>query len=59
MDRTHQKLFSVYLIHSLALQMSVVQLFIGDQMAVVAHLVGEDTVGPIVKEVRNSSIAIC
>ena len=40
-----QKLFSVYLIHSLALEMSVIQLFVGDKMAVVAHLVSQDTIG--------------
>ncbi len=38
-------LFSVYVIHSLPTLMSVVQLFVGNRMAVVAHLVGEDTVG--------------
>ena len=39
------KLFSVYLIHSLPLEMSAIQLFVGDKMAVVAHLVGPDTIG--------------
>ena len=45
------KLFSVYLIHSLALEMSVIQLFVGDKMAVVAHLVTEDTVGRMDEQV--------
>ena len=40
-----QKLCSIYLIHSLPLEMSVIQLFLGDQMSVVAHLVGRDTIG--------------
>ena len=48
-----QKLFSVYLIHSLALEMSVIQLFVGDKMAVVAHLVTEDTIGSMDEEVRE------
>ena len=39
------KLFSVYLIHSLPLEMSAIQTFVGDKMAVVAHLVGPDTIG--------------
>jgi hypothetical protein len=53
-DISGKKLFSVYLIHSLALEMSAIQLFVGDKMAVVAHLVGKDTVGPMfVKDVRN------
>ena len=45
LDAWGKKLFSVYLIHCLALEMSVIQLFVGDKMAVVAHLVGEDTMG--------------
>ena len=50
---TGQKLCSVYLIHSLALEMSVIQLFLGDKMAVVAHLVSADTIGPMDEEVRE------
>ena len=33
-----KKILSVYLIHSLPLEMSAVQVFVGDKMAVVAHL---------------------
>jgi hypothetical protein len=36
---------TVYLIHSLPLLMSAVQIFTGDQMAVVAHLVGLEQIG--------------
>ena len=36
---------TAYLIHSLPLLMSAVQIFTGDQMAVVAHLVGLEQVG--------------
>ena len=36
---------SVYLIHSLPLKMSAIQIFVGDKMACVSHLVGEDTIG--------------
>ncbi len=45
LDSTGKKLFTVYLVHSLPLEMSAVQLFVGARMAVVAHLVGADTVG--------------
>ncbi len=38
-------MYSVYLLHSLPLSMSAVQLFVGDRMAVVAHLVGPETLG--------------
>ena len=44
-DMEGTKLFSVYLIHSLPLEMSAIQTFVGDKMAVVAHLVGPDTIG--------------
>ena len=36
---------TVYLLHSLPLRMSVVQVFVGDRMACVGHLVTEATVG--------------
>ena len=36
---------TAYLIHSLPLAMSCVQLFAGDKMAVVAHLVGLEQLG--------------
>lgn len=36
---------SAYIIHSIPLQQSAVQMFIGDQMAVVAHLIGLEQVG--------------
>ena len=42
---TDKKLMSVYLIHSLPLKMSAIQIFVGDKMACVSHLVGEDTIG--------------
>ena len=42
---SNKKVLSVYLIHSLALEMSAIQIFVGDKMAVVAHLVGKDTIG--------------
>lgn len=45
MDIRDRKIFSVYLIHSLPLEMSAIQLFIGEKMAMVAHLVGPDTIG--------------
>jgi len=35
---------SAYLIHSLPLKMSAIQIFVGDKMACVSHLVGEDTI---------------
>ena len=37
------------MIHSLPLRMSVVQVFVGAQMAVVAHLVDADTIGRLTK----------
>ena len=36
---------TAYLIHSLPLLMSAVQIFTGDRMAVVAHLVGLEQIG--------------
>lgn len=36
---------TVYLVHSLPLNMSVVQVFVKDKMAAVAHLVGLEQVG--------------
>ena len=39
------KRMSVYLIHSLPLVLSAVQVYVGAQMAVVAHSVGPDTIG--------------
>ena len=39
------KRMSVYLIHSLPLVLSAVQVYVGSQMAVVAHSVGPDTIG--------------
>ena len=39
-----KKVMSAYLIHSLPLKMSAIQIFVGDKMACVAHLVGEDTI---------------
>lgn len=36
---------TAYLIHSLPLLMSAVQIFCGDKMAVVAHLVGLEQLG--------------
>jgi hypothetical protein len=39
------KISTVYLLHSLPLRMSVVQVFVGSQMAVVSHLVTSDTIG--------------
>ncbi|XP_059096680.1 uncharacterized protein LOC131891171 [Tigriopus californicus] len=44
-DPNGLKMFSVYLIHSLPLEMSAIQVFVGDKMATVAHLVGPDTLG--------------
>ena len=40
-----KKVSTVYLIHSLPLEMSAIQVFTGDKMAVVAHLVSADTIG--------------
>jgi hypothetical protein len=39
------KPMTVYLIHSLSLLMSAVQIFCGEKMAVVAHLVGLEQLG--------------
>ncbi len=39
------KQLTVYIIHSLPLKMSIVQVFVGDQMTLVAHLVYNDTIG--------------
>ena len=36
---------SAYLIHSLPLKMSAIQIYVGDKMTCVSHLVGEDTIG--------------
>ena len=41
----NRKVLSVYLVHSLPLEMSAIQIFHGDKMAVVAHLVGQETIG--------------
>ena len=49
------KLFSVYLIHSLPLEMSAIQLFVGERMAVVAHLVGPDTLGDLERHLGLTS----
>ena len=38
-------MLNVYLIHSLPLEMSAIQVFVGSQMATVAHLVHSDTIG--------------
>ena len=43
-ERGERKL-TAYLIHSLPCLMSAVQIFCGDRMAVVAHLVGVDQLG--------------
>ena len=40
-----EKVMSVYLIHSLPLVLSAVQVFVGPDMAVIAHTVGPDTIG--------------
>ena len=40
-----QRVMTAYLIHSLPLLMSAVQIFSGDQMAVVGHLVGLEQLG--------------
>ena len=50
LDADGRKLFSVYLVHSLPLRMSAVQLFVGDRMAAVAHLVDSNTLGNVTKE---------
>ena len=42
-----EKKMSVYLIHSLPLLLSAVQVFVGSEMAVVGHTVGPDTIGEI------------
>ncbi len=55
LDATGKKLFSVYLLHSLPLKMSAIQLFVGDKMVVVAHLVGKDTLGEHNEEFGLSS----
>ena len=42
-----ERKMSVYLIHSLPLLLSAVQVFVGSEMAVVGHTVGPDTIGEI------------
>ena len=45
MNTEGERKMTAYLIHSLPLLMSAVQIFTGDQMAVVAHLVGLEQIG--------------
>ena len=45
MDHNKAKPMTVYLIHSLPLLMSAVQIYCGGNMAVVAHLVGLEQLG--------------
>ena len=45
MDDNGEDKLTVYLLHSLPLRMSVVQVFVGDKMACVGHLVTEATIG--------------
>ena len=45
MNAEGERKMTAYLIHSLPLLMSAVQIFTGDQMAVVAHLVGLEQIG--------------
>ena len=45
MNADGERKMTAYLIHSLPLLMSAVQIFTGDQMAVVAHLVGLEQIG--------------
>ena len=51
------KRMSVYLIHSLPLVLSAVQVYVGPQMAVVAHTVGPDTIGAMSILELNSTFA--
>jgi len=51
-----EKVMSVYLIHSLPLLLSAVQVFVGSKMAVVAHTVGPDTIG---KEKKLELFNLC
>ena len=51
------KRMSVYLIHSLPLVLSAVQVYVGSQMAVVAHSVGPDTIGAMSVLELDSSFA--
>ncbi len=46
-DPSGKKVLTVYLVHSLPLEMSVVQVFAGARMAAVAHLVDASTVGAL------------
>ena len=39
------QMMSAFLIHCLPLKMSAIQLFLHDKMAVVAHIVGQETIG--------------
>ena len=45
MNDRGQRVMTAYLIHSLPLLMSAVQIYSGDRMAVVAHLVGLEQLG--------------
>ena len=45
MNEKEEKVMSVYVIHSLPLMMSVIQIFVEDKMVLVGHLVGQDTIG--------------
>ena len=49
---------TAYLIHSLPLLMSAVQIFTGDQMAVVAHLVGLEQIGYETELGMNHNVSI-
>ena len=52
-----ERKMTAYLIHSLPLLMSAVQIFTGDQMAVVAHLVGLEQIGYEVELGMNHSVS--
>ena len=45
-DQEESKVLSVYVIHSLPLMTSVVQIFIADKMVLVGHLIQDDTLAP-------------
>ena len=54
-DVEGKKLLTVYLLHSLALEMSAIQVFHGDRMTTVAHLIGVDTLGNYCKSLGLTS----
>ena len=58
MNSDGERKMTAYLIHSLPLLMSAVQIFTGDQMAAVAHLVGLEQIGYELDLGMNMSVGL-